>query len=208
MVSLYTSISHDLGLQAINYWIVNYHTELPRPFTTDFILKAIALILKENIFQFNNKNFKQIQGTAMGTKMAPSYATLVMGYLEKQLYSRFLKIYGPSETEQFISTFKRFLDDCFLLWNKSNEALHELHELLNNLHPKIQFTMESNKHKLPFLDVLVLKENQLLHTDIFYKPTDTHQYLDYRSCHPKHTKQNIPYCLARRICSIVSKTNM
>ena len=45
------------------------------------------------------------------------------------------------------------------------------------------------------------------HTDIFYKSTDTHQYLDYRSCHPKHTKRNIPYCLARRICTIVSQTN-
>lgn len=68
--------------------------------------------------------------------------------------------------------------------------------------------MELNRHKLPFLDVLVLKEDKQLHTDIFYKTTDTHQYLDYRSCHPKHTKRNIPYCLARRICAIVSKANV
>ena len=208
VVSLYTSIPHDLGLEAINYWVINHGADLPRPFTTDFILKAIALILKENTFQFDDKNFKQIQGTAMGTKMAPSYATLVMGYLEKQLYARFLDIYGPSETEEFINTFKRFLDDCFLLWNKSKEALEELHQLLNNLHPKINFTMELNANKLPFLDVLVLKEDKHLYTDIYYKTTDTHQYLDYRSCHPRHTKRNIPYCLARRICIIVSRADI
>ena len=49
------------------------------------------------------------------------------------------------------------------------------------------------------------KERRKLHTDIFYKETDTHQYLSFNSCHPKHTKQNIPYFLARRIFSILSK---
>ena len=142
VVSLCTSIPHDLGLEAIKYWLINHGTDLPRPFSTEFILKSIELILKENTFQFNNKNFKQIQGTAMGTKMAPSYATLVMGYLEKQLYARLLEIYGLTETEEFIRTFKRFLDDCFLLWNKPCRNLNELHQILNNLHPKIKCTME------------------------------------------------------------------
>ena len=41
-------------------------------------------------------------------------------------------------------------------------------------------------------------------TDIFYKPTDSKQYLDFKSCHPKHTKTNIPYNLAGIICNIVS----
>ena len=43
---------------------------------------------------------------------------------------------------------------------------------------------------------------------MFSKPTDTHQYLDYRSCHPKHVKQAIPYGQAlrlRHICSSESK---
>ena len=33
--------------------------------------------------------------------------------------------------------------------------------------------------------------------------TDTHQYLDFTSNHPRHIKINIPYNLARRICIIV-----
>ena len=33
--------------------------------------------------------------------------------------------------------------------------------------------------------------------------TDTHQYLDFTSSHPRYTKINIPYNLARRICAIV-----
>jgi len=42
-------------------------------------------------------------------------------------------------------------------------------------------------------------------TDIYSKDTDTKQYLNFKSCHPKHTKTSIPHNLARRICTIVSE---
>ena len=70
--------------------------------------------------------------------------------------------------------------------------------------------METSDTKLPFLDILILKTGRKITTDIFYKPTDTHthththQYLNFQSSHPSHTKRNIPYCMARRICAIVS----
>ena len=38
---------------------------------------------------------------------------------------------------------------------------------------------------------------------MYSKPTDTHQYLDFKSCHPGHVKKGIPYGQAlrlRRIC--------
>ena len=36
-------------------------------------------------------------------------------------------------------------------------------------------------------------------TDVFYKETNTHDYLNYKSHHPEHTKRNIPFVLAKRI---------
>ena len=96
------------------------------------------------------------------------------------------------------------MDDSFLIWKKSEEDLRKLHLLLNNLHENIKFTIESSHEKPPFLDVLLYKQGNSLNTDIFYEETDTNQYLNFNSCHPKHTKTNVPYCLARRICSIVS----
>ena len=57
--------------------------------------------------------------------------------------------------------------------------------------------------ELPFLDVMIRKEKTCLTTDIYYKPTDSFQYLPYTSSHPRHTKNNIPYNLARRICMII-----
>ena len=45
-----------------------------------------------------------------------------------------------------------------------------------------------------------------IHTDLYTKPTDTHQYLSPESCHPKHYTTSIPYSQSlrlRRICSRV-----
>ena len=134
VVSLYTSIPHDLGLEAITFWVENYAQSLARKFTTRFIIEAISIILKENTFCFDDTHYKQIQGTAMGTKMAPTYATLVMGYLEKKLYDTYEVKYGENEREEFVKCFKRFLDDCFLPWDKTEAELTQLHEILNGLH--------------------------------------------------------------------------
>ena len=76
---------------------------------------------------------------------------------------------------QINSIFKRFLDDCFLVRKKSEEDLQKFHTFLSSLHEKIKFTMEKNE-KLPFLDILLYNERKKLHTNIFYKETDTHQY--------------------------------
>ena len=50
----------------------------------------------------------------------------------------------------------------------------------------------------------MIKEGNGIITDLFTKPTDTHQLLHRTSCHPGHTKKGIPYSQAlriRRICS-------
>ena len=57
--------------------------------------------------------------------------------------------------------------------------------------------------KISFLDVRVLVEDDLLHADVYSKPTDAHQYLNYKSCHPLHVKRGILYGQAvrfKRIC--------
>ena len=64
----YTSVPHNLGLEAVKYWLQNYNRSFTRSFSTKFILDAISIILKENTFQFDNKHYKQIQGSATGYK--------------------------------------------------------------------------------------------------------------------------------------------
>ena len=204
VVSLYTNIPHGIGEDAIRYWLAKCKGKVDSHFKETFIIEGLRIILKRNVFYFNGKHYKQNTGTSMGTKMAPTFANLFMGYLEESLFDRLKQEYGTDVAEYVRRNWKRFLDDCFITWNL-DLPIESLHGVLNSLHPKIQFTMDINREEISFLDVLVkLKEDSII-TDIYFKPTDTHSYLNFKSCHPKHTKINIPFCLASRIITIVSE---
>ena len=195
-------------MEAIQYWIELHPEFLQSRFPKEFILESLRFILQNNYMHFNGNIYKQKLGTAMGTiKVAPTYATLVLGYLEKKLYDTVNEKYGDQFKTYLTNSWKRYLDDCFIIWEESEEKLNEFYDIFNNLHPQINFTMEYNRKQLSFLDVLIMKNGNNIVTDIYNKNTDTTQYLLYSSCHPKHTKDNIPYNLARRICTIVSDQN-
>lgn len=201
--SLYSNISTELGLHAIEYWLNTYPTTLHSRIPTKFIKDSLQLILENNHFCFGDKNYLQTHGTAMGTKMAPTYANLTLAYLEEGLYNTFKEKYSDTIAHNFETSWRRYIDDCFIIWDNSIDDIENLHLNLNNLHPKLSFTMEHHRNEITFLDITIKKYQEKIITDIFHKPTDTKQYLHFRSCHPRSTKNNIPYNLARRICTIV-----
>ena len=54
------------------------------------------------------------------------------------------------------------------------------------------------------MDVTVKLNDGKITTTVYSKPTDSHLYLDYASCHPPHVVKNIPkgqFLRLRRICS-------
>ena len=63
--------------------------------------------------------------------------------------------------------------------------------------------MEYSFKELPFSDILIKNENGEIMTDIYYKPTDTQQYLHFNSHHPQICLKSISYTLAGRICTII-----
>ena len=93
----------------------------------------------------------------MGTKMAPTCATLTLAYLEENLYEIKVKQYDNNAKGEFNKLWKRYLDDYFILCPWGN--INELHQLLQNLHPKMKFTMEYNSKEQPFLDILIKNKN-------------------------------------------------
>ena len=86
--------------------------------------------------------------------------------------------------------------------------INVLYDLLQNLHPKIKFTMKRSLKQLPFLDILIKNVNCKIITDIYYKPKDTQQYLHVKGHHPKNWINSIPFTLARRIHTIITDKNL
>ena len=187
--------------------IDKYPDTLHPRFNQNIIIKSIEIILNNNSFQFNNINYIQTLGTAMGTKMAPTYAILTLAYLEENLYENVSKKYS-NDIKWFTKSRKRYLDDCFIFWKCPSRDIKELHNLLQNLHPKMKFTMEHSLKELPLLDILIKRVNSQIITDIYHKPTDTQQYLHFKSHHPQNSIKSIPYTLAHRIHIIITDKNL
>ena len=65
----------------------------------------------------------------------------------------------------------------------------EFHQHINSVCHHVQFTMEEEQDlSLPFLDVLVIRHDKTLHTQVYRKPTHTDKYLHFDSHHPQHQK--------------------
>ena len=73
--SLHTNIPHNEGMKACEQALETHRSPTP---PTTYLTKMIELILKLDNFSFNEEHYLQVQGTAMGTRMAPSYANLFM----------------------------------------------------------------------------------------------------------------------------------
>ena len=95
--------------------------------------------------------------------MAPSYANLFMGRLEKQL------LYSVSiKPHQWL----RFIDDIDMQWPHGRAALDTFLEKANNLHPSIKFTSEVSNDNHVFLDTVSCLEGSNIKVDLYAKPTD------------------------------------
>ena len=68
VVGLYPNIPHEEGLASLRKFL-DARTE--KKVTTETLLELAEIVLKNNIFQFNEKTTKQSRVTAVGTKFAP-----------------------------------------------------------------------------------------------------------------------------------------
>ena len=188
--SLYTNIPNDEGIQACyEAWRRQELTDPQHP-PAETLRHLLELVLKLNTFEFNEKYYLQIFGTAMGSKLAPAYANTFMGRLE-------VAILDSSPTKP--TYYRRFIDDIFMIWPHSEEELDKFITHMNNQNKSIQFTYEKNLTKITFLDVIVSKQNDQTDTDspiklstrTHIKNTNKQLYVKNESYHPPGTGKGI-----------------
>ena len=134
-------------------------------------------------------------GTAMGTKLALSFANIFMGWFE-DTYVYTYKIQPL--------LWKRYIDDIFIIWQHGREPLDAFIRHLNAQHATIKFTENFSEQTINFLDITVTKNSENgITTSLYCKPTDSHNYLLYSSEHPRHLLKGIPYSLFLRVRRII-----
>ena len=85
MKSLYTCIPHKDSIDACREALYSTIESNPHRPDIDVLICLLEIVLCNNTFEFN-EYYKQIQGTAMGTKLAPAFANIFMGKLEHSIY--------------------------------------------------------------------------------------------------------------------------
>ena len=158
----------------------------------------------------------QLCGTAMGKSFAPPYACLTMGYLEETVLIPKLipRNFDAETSKMLIDFFMRYIDDGIMLLPDSI-PLGTFLRVLNSMNASIQYTASTAVVRVVdgarymctnFLSIKILKnDGGSIKFDVYYKETNAHDYLSFDSHHPEHTRNNIPYVLAKRIIVITSE---
>lgn len=117
---------------------------------------------------FNGEHYLQVSGTAMGTKMAPSYANIFMGNLERNLLTQ-----SPFKPLSWL----RFIDDIEMKWVDNRNNLDDFITFVNSFHHSIKFTTEISLLNNRFLGTTSTLINGKLDFNLHTKPADSSLYL-------------------------------
>ena len=143
--------------------------------------KALEWCIKDNTFIFNGKFYVQIDGVAMGSPLAPILADIFMNIiLESNIDQRNRRedmvIFRDklSDREFVAKYFTRYVDDIFAAFD--------------NMHMALEFTIEEESEGwLPFLDILLTREESSMTTAVYRKTTHSGVYTHFTSF--------VPFCL-------------
>lgn len=180
--SLYTSIPHACGIEAVkNFLEQSYPESGPQ---NEFLLELLDFALLNNYFQFLTTYYQQIRGTSMGAAWAPAYACLHLGLWEEE------DVYPLPMYHSHAHTWLRYIDDVLMIWTGTVTDLHTFMTQLNINQRNIRLTYNFDRTSLPFLDLLITLQDGHLFTRTFRKETSANTLLS-ATCHHAHWLRNI-----------------
>jgi len=147
-------------------------------------------VLNSTFFKFNNKIYKQIYGTPMGSPLSLIIAEIVLRDIEEEAFS-LLPFHVP--------IYFRYVDDILIATppEEMNNALN----VFNSRHDRIRFTVEINKvNGINFLNLkIMIDENNKIIFDVYSKPTASGRFLNFYSNHPNSHKKGVIYGMIDKV---------
>ena len=159
VTSLFTNVPTEKALDVLR-GVLSNNDSLPIPMH-DFI-SLVELCVSNCFFTFNDVYYRQKSGMAMGSPLSGILSNLFLEHLEANYFNQVIH-------KDIV--WLRYVDDVLVIAPRRLD-LDSLRGRLNSVEPSIQFTIEyENNDRLPFLDVLLIKDNNNLKFNVFRKPT-------------------------------------
>jgi hypothetical protein len=191
VVSLYPSIPIEKALECTRLRLENDHTlEGRTDWSIENIMKILRLCLITYFKTLDGKIWRQTDGCPIGKSISGEIAELFMDNFENE------NIFNGNLGFEPIF-WKRMRDDVFMIWKTKGDS-NEKDELdifvdnLNLVEERIKFTLEREEDKhLPFLDMMIKREEHSLITKVYRKKTHTQRYINWESNHSKNCKLGV-----------------
>ena len=186
-MSLYSNIPVPESIDAAMKLLEEHRDEVDMyHLSLSDVRELLTFVLESNYFEFNSSMFRECKGLAMGNHLAPSLAIIFMSKLEEEALALF-----PCKPRLY----RRYIDDCILVWLHGRRKLVEFVSFMNNRHPDIKFTVEcthdANSHTISYLDLSISVQSGVLQTELFVKPSHSGVHLSYMSSLPMDVKKSV-----------------
>ena len=192
--SLFTNVPVLRTINIICDRVYHHPTLAPPPVSKEVLRKLLLLCTTEvPFYDIDGNMWLQVDGVTMGSPLGPTFANFFMSEVENRALNN-------------ISTrpdiYARYIDDMFLLCSQS--TLQELKSEMT-LISGLNFTFESGvDRKLPFLNVLVEKQENRFKSLVYRKPTDVGSCMNANGDTPVQYKTSVIKGFlyrARSLCS-------
>ena len=159
------------------------------------VRKSLELVMNNHFFKFGDEYRKQVAGPPMGVRFSPIFCCMFLVYWEEELEKKKFQELSKLTAEMW----KRYVDDVFSVWTKSEREFKNFIEKINKIHPNIKFTAEDDsKGPLQVLDLELSLEDSIKFPgkkSIVYKhyrkPTAANNIIDWRSAGGEKEKISI-----------------
>jgi hypothetical protein len=173
--AMYNNIDTEHAIKVIGEWLDELAVLIGTDFPVEAIKDAMAIIMRNNIFEWGVLRFLQLLGTAMGTSAAVMWATIYFGYHETKTI---IPKYG-----KYFLYFKRYIDDIFGIWLvDDSSAWTDFQDDLNDF-GVLTWEVGALVKSVDFLDLNITIIGNHLEYRTFQKEMNLYLYLPPSSAH-------------------------
>jgi hypothetical protein len=195
---MYTNIDTEHAMSVITNYILTQPTKETYEILHG-VATALEIVMTSNIFQFGDTYWVQLDGTAMGTPPAVTYATLYFSTHENELLTRYPELYF----------YRRYIDDIIGIWvpidpTSDDNRWKQYQQELNSF-GKLKWEVSERTQKINYLDLTIrINNDNTITTDLYEKPHNLYLYLPAHSNHPKGNMKGLIYGSLYRIHKLTS----
>lgn len=197
VISLFTNIPVQTAIKIImNKWdTIKNHTKIAR---NKFLQILQFCLCDNNYFMYDKKFYNQVFGMPMGNPLSPTIADIVLDSLLDNAIS-ILK-----NNDKHIKYIVKYVDDIFAIINYKDKDV--ILHTLNDYHPKIQFTMETEtNNEIAYLDSKIIRRNNIIAFDWYVKEIASGRIINFNSTQPKNQILNTAKNFILRVLNISDK---